>query len=47
MIYRRVEKNLRPELEDPGLVPFNIDAVYVVRGGTPYGRYVKILIIFC
>jgi hypothetical protein len=47
MIYRRVEKNLRPELEDPGLVPFNIDDAYVVHGGTSHGRYVKILIIFC
>jgi hypothetical protein len=35
-----------PQLEDLRLVPFNIDATYAMGGGTPYGRYVKILIIF-
>jgi hypothetical protein len=30
-----------------GLVPFNVDAVYIASGGTLHGRYVKILIVFC
>jgi hypothetical protein len=34
------------QLEDPRMVPFNIDAAYAAGGGTPHGRYVKILIIF-
>jgi hypothetical protein len=47
----RYTKELRkihePQLEDPRLVPFNIDVAYAVGGGTPHGRYVKISIIFC
>jgi hypothetical protein len=35
------------ELEDSTLVPFNVDASYPTSGGTPHGRYVKILIVFC
>jgi hypothetical protein len=35
-----------PEVENLMLVPFNIDASYVADGGTPYGRYVKISIVF-
>jgi hypothetical protein len=35
-----------PELEDPRFVPFNIDAAYAAGGGTPHGRYVKVLIVF-
>jgi hypothetical protein len=34
------------ELEYPRSVPFNVDATYVVGGGTPHGRCVKISI-FC
>jgi hypothetical protein len=36
-----------PELEDLRMVPFNVDAVYAAGGGTPHGKYVKILIVFC
>jgi hypothetical protein len=35
-----------PELEDPRLVPLNIDVAYASGGGTPYGRYVRIPIVF-
>jgi hypothetical protein len=35
-----------PELEDPRLVPFNVDAAYAMGGGTLHGRYVKIPIVF-
>jgi hypothetical protein len=35
-----------PQLEDPRSVPFNIDVVFAAGGGTPHGRYVKILIVF-
>jgi hypothetical protein len=35
-----------PTLEDPQLVPFNIDVLYAAAGGTPYERYVKISIVF-
>jgi hypothetical protein len=31
------------ELEDLNSVPFHIDTTYVVGGGTPHGRYVKVL----
>jgi hypothetical protein len=34
-----------PKLEYPRSVPFNVDVVYVMGGGIPHGRYVKILII--
>jgi hypothetical protein len=47
----RYTKELRkihgPQLEDPRLVPFNIDVAYAAGGGTPHERYVKISIIFC
>jgi hypothetical protein len=33
-----------PELEDPMLVPFNVDGAYVVGGGTPHRRYVNVSI---
>jgi hypothetical protein len=36
-----------PELEDPRSVPFNVDVAYALGRGTPHGRYVKILIVFC
>jgi hypothetical protein len=36
----------RHELEDPGSVPFNVDAAYAAGGGTPHGRYVKVSIVF-
>jgi hypothetical protein len=36
-----------PELEDLRSVPFNVDDVYVVGGGTPHGRYENISIVFC
>jgi hypothetical protein len=26
---------------DPRLVPFDMDALYAIGGGLPYGRYVK------
>jgi hypothetical protein len=35
-----------PHLEDPRLVPFNVDVAYAAGGGTPHGRYVKISIVF-
>jgi hypothetical protein len=35
-----------PELEDPRLVSFNVDATYAVGRGTLHGRYVKISIVF-
>jgi hypothetical protein len=35
------------DVEDPRSMPFNPDVVYVVGGGTPHGRYVKISIVFC
>jgi hypothetical protein len=35
-----------PHLEDMRSVPFNLDVVYAAGGGTPHGRYVKILIVF-
>jgi hypothetical protein len=35
-----------PELEDPRLVPFNVDVAYAMGGGTLHGRYVKIPIVF-
>jgi hypothetical protein len=35
-----------PRLEDLRAVPFNVDAAYALGGGTPHGRYVKILIVF-
>jgi hypothetical protein len=47
MVYRRVEKNHGPELEDSRSVSFNVDIVYVVGGGTPYGRYMEISIVIC
>jgi hypothetical protein len=47
MIYSRVEENPRAELEDPKSVPFNVDVAYASVGGSPHGRYVKILIVFC
>jgi hypothetical protein len=34
-----------PALEDPRSVPFNVDVVYAVGGGTTRGRYVNILIV--
>jgi hypothetical protein len=34
------------DVEDPRSMPFNPDVVYVVGGGTPHGRYVKISIVF-
>jgi hypothetical protein len=34
------------DLEDPRSMHFNPDAAYVVGGGTPHGRYVKISIVF-
>jgi hypothetical protein len=36
-----------PELEDLRSVPFNVDTAYAVGRGSPHGRYVKILIVFC
>jgi hypothetical protein len=36
-----------PEVEDPRLAPFNIDVVYAAGGGTPHGRYLKILVVLC
>jgi hypothetical protein len=33
-----------PELEDPRLVPFNVNAA---GRGTPHGRYVNISIVLC
>jgi hypothetical protein len=36
----------KPELEEPRLVPFNIDVAYATGEGTPRGRYVKISIVF-
>jgi hypothetical protein len=47
MIYIEELKRIhRPKLKDPKLVPFNVDAAYAVGRGTPYGRYVKISIVF-
>jgi hypothetical protein len=43
---QELKKIYRPELEDPRSVSFNIDATYAMGGGTPHGRYVKILIVF-
>jgi hypothetical protein len=34
------------KLEDPRSVPFDVDAVYAMGGGTSHGWYVKILIDF-
>jgi hypothetical protein len=28
----------RPELQDPRLVPFNVDVAYTAGGGAPHGR---------
>jgi hypothetical protein len=44
---QELRKIHRPELEDPQSVLFNIDAAYAVGGGTPHGRYVMIMIVFC
>jgi hypothetical protein len=33
------------QLEDPRLVPFNVDVMYATGGGSPHGRYVKISIV--
>jgi hypothetical protein len=41
-----LKKIYGPEIEDPRLVPFNVDAAYASGGGTPHGRYVKIPIVF-
>jgi hypothetical protein len=41
-----LKKIHEPELEDLRSVPFNIDAAFAVGGGTPYGRYMKISIVF-
>jgi hypothetical protein len=50
MLQERYTEELRKihgsDLEDSKSVPFNIDATYVVGGGTLHGRYVKISIIF-
>jgi hypothetical protein len=27
-----------PDVQDPRSVPFNVDAAYAMRGGTPHGR---------
>jgi hypothetical protein len=35
-----------PDLEDPRSVPFNVNDAYDAGGGTPYGRYVKVSIVF-
>jgi hypothetical protein len=42
--YTEVSKKIHGlELEDPRSVPFNVDATYVVGGGSLHRRYVKIL----
>jgi hypothetical protein len=41
-----LKKIYGPELEDPRLMPFNVDATYAAGEGTPHGRYVKISIAF-
>jgi hypothetical protein len=43
---QELKKIHEPELEDPRLVPFNVDTAYASGGGTPHGRYVKIPIVF-
>jgi hypothetical protein len=43
---KELKKIRRPELEDPWLVPFNPDAAYALGESTPYGRYVKVSIVF-
>jgi hypothetical protein len=35
------------DLEDPRLVPFNVDTAYAAGGGTRHRKYVKISIVFC
>jgi hypothetical protein len=34
-----------PQLEDPRLVPFKVDAAYATGGGTMHGMYVKLSIV--
>jgi hypothetical protein len=46
MIYTRVEENPRVSARGPEVSDLNIDAAYALDGGTPHGRYVKILIVF-
>jgi hypothetical protein len=43
---QELKKIHEPELEDPRLVPFNVDTAYASGRGTPHGRYVKIPIVF-